>query len=116
MSEQSLSHPETYADPEAVFQLLDALTEVSERETWRDEAVCAQVGPDVFFPVRGGATTSAKALCAQCPVIEQCLTWAIESGEPHGVWGGMSTADRRAYAKEHDMKFGNPDAWVRDLR
>lgn len=27
---------------------------------------------------------------------ERCLEWALESGQDHGVWGGMSEDERRA--------------------
>ncbi|TLQ42328.1 WhiB family transcriptional regulator [Streptomyces marianii] len=32
----------------------------------------------------------------RCPVIEQCLQWALESGQESGVWGGLSEDERRA--------------------
>ncbi|WP_327385008.1 WhiB family transcriptional regulator [Streptomyces sp. NBC_01207] len=37
----------------------------------------------------------AKALCRICPVMEACLAYALESGEPFGVWGGMTRAERQ---------------------
>jgi WhiB family redox-sensing transcriptional regulator len=37
---------------------------------------------------------AAKALCARCPVIEQCREHALRVQEPYGVWGGLSEAER----------------------
>jgi WhiB family redox-sensing transcriptional regulator len=39
---------------------------------------------------------NAKAICRRCDVREQCLSWALESGQDHGVWGGLSEDERRA--------------------
>ncbi|MFI1259063.1 WhiB family transcriptional regulator [Streptomyces netropsis] len=32
----------------------------------------------------------------RCPVMEQCLQWALESRQDSGVWGGLSEDERRA--------------------
>ncbi len=69
---------------------------------WRHEAACRdERDPDLFFPI--GATgpallqiAEAKAVCRRCPVIADCLGWALESGQDAGVWGGMSENERRA--------------------
>jgi WhiB family redox-sensing transcriptional regulator len=37
---------------------------------------------------------AAKAVCKGCPVIENCLRWAITAREPYGVWGGLSAEER----------------------
>jgi WhiB family transcriptional regulator, redox-sensing transcriptional regulator len=36
----------------------------------------------------------AKAVCADCPVRRDCLEWAIETDQPHGVWGGLDEVER----------------------
>lgn len=59
-----------------------------------DAALCAQVDPDLWFPPKGGSTRPAKSVCAQCDVIAECLRYAIEHDERHGVWGGTSAKDR----------------------
>lgn len=45
---------------------------------WRDQATCRYEDPELFFPIgtSGPAllqTEQAKAVCARCPVREQCL-------------------------------------------
>ena len=67
---------------------------------WRHRAVCRDVNPELFFPtseVGPGArqVAAAKAVCHRCPVTGECLAWAQESGQDHGIWGGMTPAERR---------------------
>ncbi|MEX0984062.1 MAG: WhiB family transcriptional regulator [Actinomycetota bacterium] len=38
----------------------------------------------------------AKAVCLRCPVRPACLEHALSTGDPHGVWGGLNEAERRA--------------------
>lgn len=63
-------------------------------------AACRDEDADLFFPVgnSGPALTQiaeAKAVCTECPVQSACLTWALEHGQDHGVWGGMTARERR---------------------
>lgn len=56
--------------------------------------------PDLFFgdSAAGAAHTDirqAKALCQVCPITNECLTYAIEAKEEWGVWGGLSTQERK---------------------
>lgn len=39
---------------------------------------------------------SAKNICANCPVMMECLVHAVETPEPRGVWGGKDPNERRA--------------------
>ncbi|MFD5494406.1 WhiB family transcriptional regulator [Streptomyces sp. NPDC001812] len=70
-------------------------------DDWRTRAACRDEDPDLFFPIgtSGSAllqTERAKAVCRRCPVREQCLDWAMDSGQSLGVWGGTSETERRA--------------------
>jgi len=38
----------------------------------------------------------AKSVCLACPVLQTCRDHALRLAEPHGVWGGLSAAERRA--------------------
>jgi WhiB family redox-sensing transcriptional regulator len=66
--------------------------------TWQQNAVCAEVGSELFFAEKGEAwhVKQAKKLCAGCPVRQECLEYALENGERFGVWGGLSERQRRA--------------------
>lgn len=64
-------------------------------EPWKDDALCAQVDPDFMFPEPGGRIDQQLALCADCPVRQQCLEYALENNEQWGIWGGLSASQRR---------------------
>ncbi|MFL6137017.1 MAG: WhiB family transcriptional regulator [Frankiaceae bacterium] len=67
---------------------------------WRHRAACRDEDPELFFPI--GSTgpalqqiEEARAVCRRCTVVDECLAWALESGQDAGVWGGMSEDERR---------------------
>jgi WhiB family redox-sensing transcriptional regulator len=73
-------------------------------QNWRDHAACRWEDPELFFPVGTSGPAllqiaEAKRVCARCPVIEQCLAWALDSGQDDGIWGGMSEDERRAHLR-----------------
>ncbi|GDX26434.1 hypothetical protein LBMAG12_08080 [Actinomycetes bacterium] len=68
--------------------------------SWRDEAVCRETDPDLFFPV--GTTGQAllqidraKQVCNECTVQVSCLEFALETNQDSGIWGGTSEEERR---------------------
>lgn len=66
-----------------------------EATDWMRFGLCAQTDPEAFYPDRGENATSAKTVCAGCPVRAECLAYALEHGERFGVWGGLSERERR---------------------
>jgi WhiB family transcriptional regulator, redox-sensing transcriptional regulator len=73
---------------------------------WRHRAICRDEDPELFFPVGNSGPAllqqaEAKTVCRRCPVVSDCLTWAIESGQDAGVWGGMSEDERRALKRRN---------------
>ena len=65
--------------------------------SWRDRAACRGADPDLFFPDEGNAAgiERAKQTCASCPVSWECLSYAIESNQTEGIWGGTTRGERR---------------------
>ncbi|CAM5698844.1 WhiB family transcriptional regulator [Streptomyces canus] len=70
---------------------------------WQELAICQGTDPDLFFPVGNASsgptliqTAEAKAVCRRCPVIDQCLNWALDADLVEGIWGGTTEAERRA--------------------
>ena len=71
---------------------------------WQDRAACKGPQSRVFFPPshlerkdeREAREQRAKAICATCPVRIECLDYAIEIREPHGIWGGLNELERKA--------------------
>lgn len=75
---------------------------------WRRRAQCREEDPELFFPFGPSGTVTnqtsqAKAVCKRCPVRAECLTWALETGQNCGVWGGLDEdelcASRRRAAR-----------------
>lgn len=50
---------------------------------------CHTVDPETFFADAPPAIEYAKALCADCPIVAECLEGAKERREAAGVWGGQ---------------------------
>jgi WhiB family transcriptional regulator, redox-sensing transcriptional regulator len=73
---------------------------------WRHKAVCRDEDPELFFPVGNSGPAlaqiaDAKLVCNRCPVTTECLSWALESGQDAGVWGGMGEDERRALKRRN---------------
>lgn len=69
-----------------------------------DNAACRGLDPELFYAESGSAIIRAKALCAECPVREICLEWAIRR-EEFGVWGGTTARERAAMRRERGMRL-----------
>lgn len=67
-------------------------------DRWRTRAACRDVDPELFHPLSEldlPRIDAAKAVCGRCPVADRCLTWAVDTGQAHGVWGGLTAEQRR---------------------
>lgn len=66
-----------------------------------DRAECRNHDPDLFFPTSDPVIVyevqieAAKAVCRHCPIMGPCRRWALDTAQRHGVWGGLSPAERR---------------------
>jgi WhiB family transcriptional regulator, redox-sensing transcriptional regulator len=74
--------------------------------TWRDRAACLDENPELFFPIGSSGPAllqieKAKVVCRRCEVAEACLSWAMESRQDAGVWGGLSDDERRALKRRN---------------
>lgn len=63
--------------------------------SWRDNAMCTQADPDLFFPDTGGSTAEAQGICASCKSEAQCLAYALDTGTRDGIWGGHTEQELR---------------------
>lgn len=80
------------------------------KDNWFEEALCAQIGPEVFFPSdytdvnNAHRYDEARPVCAACPVWRECLVEDLEFSEfekfngveiiPDGIRGGLSPRER----------------------
>lgn len=77
------------------------MTATAKPGDWWQLADCQSADPDLFFPISSvGMALSdlerAKAVCRSCQVRLNCLEYALQTRQMHGVWGGKSEDERRA--------------------
>src|SRR6187551_3836188 len=73
---------------------------------WRHRAICRDEDPELFFPVGNSGPAllqiaEAKTVCRRCPVVSRCLSYALETNQSFGVWGGMSEGEREALKRRN---------------
>jgi WhiB family redox-sensing transcriptional regulator len=79
-------------------------------ETWHVKAACRGPEAALFFPPslperrdeRDARETKAKEICMECSVQRDCLEFALRVREPHGIWGGLTEAERRRLLPPED--------------
>lgn len=82
---------------------------------WQDEAACKTLPIEMFFPPAEQEAESAKAICSGCTVREPCLEAALAGGEPFGIWGGLTTQERRSIAARRRARAATVQAAGLDL-
>lgn len=65
---------------------------------WATRGACRTSDPELFFPLTQSAEheAPAKAVCERCRVLKECRSYAIQAGEPEGIWGGLTVRERRS--------------------
>jgi WhiB family redox-sensing transcriptional regulator len=93
---------ETYPVPELTLVDRRELTDKSQYEpgdanAWRGRVACTSAAPEVFYPEKEDSEQGdeAKALCAECPIQEDCLEDALVKREKFGIWGGKTSRERK---------------------
>lgn len=71
---------------------------------WRARAACSGYPNTLFFPASDAAEEStierAKAICSVCPVIDDCMEYALETNQRSGIWGGTSEKERKSLRRK----------------
>lgn len=97
--------PEPAATPNPASRSTAMLnTELDHHTTrWQRRARCRNVDPELFFSPDGeqgrrrdAREAAAVGVCTGCPVRAACLQWALDNRQEHGVWGGLTEAQRKA--------------------
>ncbi len=77
----------------------DPLTASSVR--WQESANCTFVGDFFFFApeyetetARGYRENIARGICGRCAALYSCRRFALETAQPHGIWGGLTEWER----------------------
>ena len=89
------------------------MTALDNRAGWWARAACASADPELFFPISysGPAlrqVARAKAICARCPIRQECLRYALDTGSIQGVWGGMTEGERQRLARREGRARVHP--------
>jgi len=58
------------------------------------EVFYADSGP-VSNKIVRNLISKARALCNTCPIQVECLMTAVNNQEEHGIWGGLTSKERR---------------------
>jgi WhiB family transcriptional regulator, redox-sensing transcriptional regulator len=72
---------------------------------WEASAACAQIGGGMWDTADGPHVFEAIAICATCPVRQQCLDDALaregrkKARYRAGIWGGLGPAERARLAR-----------------
>jgi len=68
-------------------------------------AACTGIFTELFFYAGGAGHTEADVkagleICATCPVIAQCLQFALDTGDQYAVLGGTTPSQRCAMQRK----------------
>ena len=90
---------------------------------WRAASACLSADPELFFPISQGAIADrqisrALRVCAGCTVRQQCLDFAMQTAEAHGIWGGTTPEERIRARRKATRRRQEAQAWqtARDVR
>jgi WhiB family redox-sensing transcriptional regulator len=68
-------------------------------QMWQDRAACLTADPALFESGVTSRIVKAKSICAECPVIDQCLAFALANDDFEvTIYGGLTGDERRALA------------------
>ena len=88
------------------------------RPEWQTEALCRLGRPEWWFPPRGRSPAlmaATRSVCLVCPVLDDCLSFAIGEHMNIGTWGGLAPRARKALQRDGefaDERVGA--AWLYD--
>jgi WhiB family transcriptional regulator, redox-sensing transcriptional regulator len=65
---------------------------------WMSNAACGNTPIGLWFHESDNheLTAEAKEICYDCPVRQECLTYAFETGSVDGIFGGYTSRERKA--------------------
>ena len=103
----ALSNGHSVSDEEPFSWIPDA--------PWMNDAKCRGMSSELFFGKeyegrqrhRPSLTSievrRAKAICAICPVMQECFDFAIENEEEYGIWGGTTRTERQQFREAYGL-------------
>ena len=86
---------------------------------WQLDAACRGMDSSTFFHpteehrvARQRRIDAAKEICAACPVLTDCRSYALRTREAYGIWGGLSEFERAIILGLRSLRY--PAKEVRD--
>ena len=87
------------------------------KDGFKERGLCRYADPEMWWP--NGTTgpeadkiAEAKRICDMCPVKMDCLTYAVETRQFFGIWGGLTEderkEDRRTARRIMDQQVDRP--------
>jgi WhiB family redox-sensing transcriptional regulator len=68
---------------------------------WQDRAACLDADPSLFESGVTSRVLKAKAICERCPVIDECLAFALANEDTEvTVYGGLTGDERKPLIAE----------------
>lgn len=67
---------------------------------WMERARCKGNEDPAFFPEPGDNNNEVRRYCAECPVRDECLEYAMRHRLDDGYWGGLSGNQRKKLRSE----------------
>jgi WhiB family redox-sensing transcriptional regulator len=76
-----------------------------DRASWRESAACRFLDTEIFFPISKTGLglveiQEAKEVCSRCQVRPSCLTFALDTRQGYGIWGGYDEEERRLLLRQ----------------
>jgi len=65
------------------------------RPEWQQDAACRGQGVRAWFSGASPELDRARAVCAGCPVRDECHRYAMADPNLEGVWAGFTQQERR---------------------
>lgn len=114
-----MSEKRPYSVNQELARLMSPMRDIPEDPIdWRNEALCSSGDPppdDWFAPEGSLEASDAADKCFECPIRKQCLKWASDSKQQHGIWGGIPASVRthpgrniKAHDYETLVELDNP--------
>lgn len=93
----------------------DLLDQVAPPTQLSEQGACVGTNPRIMDGETLEDIRAAQAVCADCPVAQLCLDWAV-SHEAHGVWGGKTPGQRATIRGKAPFVTVQELNFVRELR
>jgi transcription factor WhiB len=80
---------------------------------WRASAACREEDPELFHPIGTSTaalqdTEQARAICRRCPVVADCLDYALNAPVHDGIFGGLTEKERAKIRRAKARRASTP--------